>query len=195
MFELFGSPKTRTFRVTWMLEELGADYAYHPHPPRSEEILRLNPQGKVPLLKVGDDVISDSTAILTYLADSSGRLTWPAGTLGRARQDSMLNFLLDEFDACLWTAARNSFILPEDRRVPEIKPTLRWEFSRSQTEFARRLGDGPFVMGETMTIADIVATHCGTWAMNAKFDITEPAYASYIERMTARPAYVAARSR
>ena len=41
--------------------------------------------------------------------------------------------------------------------MPEIKDSLQWEFARSADSFETLAGDGPFLMGETMTIADILA--------------------------------------
>lgn len=35
MYKVIGSPKTRAFRVFWMLEELGVDYEIDPAMPRS----------------------------------------------------------------------------------------------------------------------------------------------------------------
>jgi glutathione S-transferase len=189
MFKVVGFVRTRAFRVLWTLEEMDLPYEYLPFRPQSGDTLNLVPNGKVPALIEGENTVTDSVAIMTYLADRFGKLTAPAGSWDRAHQDSMIQFLVDEFDACLWTAARHSFVLPEDKRVPEIKESLKWEFERSQKEFARRLGDSPFVMGSEMTIADILATHCGTWARNAKFSITEPKFSDYIDRMTARPAW------
>ena len=54
---------------------------------------------------------------------------------------------------------------------------------------AKRLGDNEYLMGDKFTVADIVAVHSGTWARNAKFEITEPAIDAYIDRAIARPAY------
>jgi len=189
MFKVVGTVRTRSFRVLWALEEMDIPHEHLAYLPRTDDTRQIVPNGKVPALIEGDEVITDSVAIMTYLADKFGKLTAQAGALARAHQDSMTQFLNDEFDACLWTAARHSFILPEDKRVPAVKETLKWEFARSQKEFVRRLGDGPFVMGDHMTIADILATHCGTWARNAKFEISEPAFADYIKRMTQRPAW------
>ncbi len=189
MLTLIGNTKSRTFRVLWMLEELGLEYEYQPQMPRSDAVRALNPLGKVPVLTDGDAVLTDSTAILIYLADKHGKLTFPAGTLDRARQDSHTFFVLDELDACLWTAARHSFILPEERRLPAVKESLRWEFERSQKHFVDRLGSGPWLMGDTFTVPDIVAAHCGGWAINAKFPVTEPAFRHYIDRARERPAF------
>lgn len=193
MYQVIGARASRTARVLWALEEMGLDYEFLQHNPRSDEVRELNPTGKVPVLRDGDAVLTDSSAIITYLADKHGMMTAPAGTIERARQDAMTFFLLDEFDACLWTAARNSFILPEEMRVPAIKATLKWEFTRAQAELVRRMPDAPFLMGEQMTIPDIIAGHCGSWARNASFEITEPVYDDYLDRMLARPGWKMAR--
>ena len=55
--------------------------------PHSEQVLARNPSGKIPVLVDGGTTVTDSTAIMTYLADRHGRLTFPAGTVERARQD------------------------------------------------------------------------------------------------------------
>jgi glutathione S-transferase len=192
MYKVYGNLMTRAFRVVWMLEEIGEPYELIPAAPRSDAVTALNPSGKVPVLQVGDEAISDSTAILTYLADHHGKLTFPAGTLARARQDALTFALLDELDAVLWTAARHSFVLPEDRRVSEVKPSLAWEFARNLDRLAERC-EGPFLMGETMTIADIIATHCLNWAFSAKFPVENQKMADYGKSMRAREAFKRAR--
>jgi glutathione S-transferase len=189
MYTVIGPVTTRTARVLWMLEELGQPYEHVPARPRSDGVTSVNPAGKVPVLVVDGTPITDSTAIIQFLADRHGALTHPAGTLERARQDSLTQFLLDEFDAALWVAARHSFILPEDLRVPTIKSSLHWEFVRSQAEAVRRMGAGPFLMGAEMTVPDIILGHCGRWAVAAKFPISEPGLLAYLDRIEARPAF------
>ncbi|MFQ5438719.1 MAG: glutathione S-transferase family protein [Paracoccaceae bacterium] len=195
MYKLVGSKKTRAFRVLWALEELGLEYEYSPAAPRSDEVHALNPSGKIPAFTVGDDVILDSVAINQYLADKHGRLTFPAGSIARAQQDSFTQFACDEMDAILWTAARNTFVLPQERRVPAIRPTLKWEFARSMRILEKRLGDNEFLMGDAFTVADILTAHCGTWARSAGFDFDAPRVSDYIDRMIARPAYKRAAAR
>ena len=188
MYRVIGSIRSRTLRVLWMLEELGLPYEHVSAPPRSQDVVAINPAGKVPVLIVDGTPITDSTAILSYLADRHGALTFAAGTLDRARQDSLTQFLLDEFDSALWMAARHSFILPEELRESAVKKSLIWEFERSQKTLVSRMGGGPFLMGERMTVPDIVLTHCGNWAQVARFPITEPVLAQYLDRMRHRPA-------
>jgi glutathione S-transferase len=188
-YQVIGSVKSRTLRVLWMLEEIGVGYEHVAAAPRSDEVTRFNPAGKVPVLVAEGVPISDSVAIMTFLGDRHGRLTHKAGTIDRARQDSLTQAIVDEFDAALWTAARHSFVLPEDKRVPEVKDSLRWEFERSQERFVPRMAeDGPFLMGEEMTIPDILLAHCMGWAVAAKFPVTEP-FREHARRMRDRPAF------
>lgn len=195
MYKIYGTIKSRAARVVWLLEELGVPYEHVNAGPRSPEVMAVNPTGKVPVLEVEGTVISDSTAILQFLADRHGALTFPAGTVDRARQDSMTHFLLDELDSVLWTAARHSFILPEDKRHPQVKESLKWEYARSLTRLAERLGAGPFLMGDTVTVPDILAAHCLIWGMGAKFPAPEGVLADYLDRMRARPAFQRAMAR
>ncbi|RMH46766.1 MAG: glutathione S-transferase family protein [Alphaproteobacteria bacterium] len=172
-----------------MLEELGAPYRHAPHMPQSAEVRAINPSGKVPVLVADGVPLTDSTAIIQFLADRHGRFTAPPGTIERARQDGFTQFLLDEFDALLWTAARHSFILPEHLRQSAIKDTLRWEFRNAQAELVRRMGQGPYLMGAAFSVPDIILTHCCNWATVARFPIEEDAIRDYLERTRARDAY------
>lgn len=188
MYKIYGGVTSRAFRALWMLEEIGEPYEFIKAAPRSEIVTALNPSGKVPVFQDGDAVIPDSTAILTYLADKHDMLTYPAGTIERAQQDALTHAVLDELDAVLWTAARHSFILPQEHRVGDVKPSLKWEFSVNLDRLADRM-IGPFLQGDKMTIADIIATHCINWAIGAKFPVENHKINEYAKSMRARDAF------
>lgn len=188
MYTVVGGARSRAFRVLWALEELGIAYEHLNEGPRSAKVLELNPSGKVPVLLDGDQVITDSTAILTYLADKHGSLTHPAGTIARARQDAHLHFVLDEMDSVLWTASKHSFALPETMRVPEIKPSLKEEWRQSVERLDQRLA-GDFLAGDSLTVPDIVACHCLGWAVVAKFPMENERVKAWSKALRNRPAY------
>ena len=73
MYKVYGTLNTRTLRVLWTLEELGQPYELIECKPQSDVIRAVNPTGKVPALQDGDDTITDSVAIMTYLADKHGQ--------------------------------------------------------------------------------------------------------------------------
>ncbi|MES0869714.1 glutathione S-transferase family protein [Pseudovibrio sp. SCP19] len=188
MYKVIGHPQSRTMRVLWLLEELDLPYEVVPSKPHHENVYAVNPSGKIPALIVGDEIIYDSTAICTYLADKHANLSFPAGTLERAQQDSFTNFALDEMDSILWMAAKHSFIHPEDQRVPDIKPACRFEWARSMKYLEARLNGNTWAMRDTFTIADIIIGHCAFWAKVSKFEWPEGAVSDYFSRVLARPA-------
>lgn len=194
MYRVIGTAKSRAFRVMWMLEELGQPYEVEAAMPQSQEAFSHNPLGKIPALVDGDHVLTDSVAIMTYLADKHGGLTAPAGTPERAKQDAMTLWLIDEMDALLWTASKHSFVLPEKLRVPEVKPTLKAEFSRNASKLEDWLTHD-FLMGDQITLPDILACHCLGWSIVAKFDPLSDRVKAYSKRLRDRPAYAAAAAR
>lgn len=194
MYTVVGATKSRAFRVIWMLEELGQDYTHIPAGPRSPEAMEYNPSGKIPALVDGDEVLTDSVAIMTYLGDKHGGLTAPAGTPARARQDAMTLWLIDEFDAILWAAAKHSFVFPQEARVPQIKPSLKAEFTRAADLLAERL-EGPFLMGDQITIPDILAVHCINWSIGAGFPRLNDKINTWAKSLRDRDAFKAAQAK
>ncbi len=99
----------------------------------------------------------------------------------------------DEMDAILWAAARHTFVLPSEKRVPEVKDSLRWEFTRNCERIAAKIC-GEFLMGDKMTVPDILLTHCMNWAKSAKFTCENNTLLDYADRMRARAAYARAKA-
>ncbi|MEM9968235.1 MAG: glutathione S-transferase family protein [Pseudomonadota bacterium] len=194
MYKVIGATRTRTYRVMWMLEELGERYEHVAISPLDEKVKEVSPTGKIPALQDGDALLTDSVAIMTYLADKHGKLTAPPGSIARARQDAMTLWLIDEFDAVLWTAAKHTFALPEELRMPEIKEKLMAEFARSAAQLSDRL-EGPFLMGNEMTIADILGCHCVNWSIGAGFPKVDERLSSWAKMLRERPAFKAVQAK
>ncbi|WP_422030708.1 glutathione S-transferase family protein [Roseovarius sp.] len=188
MYKVIGSRASRGLRVLWMLEELGQPYEHVPAKPRSDEALAANPSGKIPALQVDGETITDSVAIMTYLADRHGALTYGAGTLERARQDALTLMILDEVEGLVWMAARHSFVLPEAQRMPEVKKSLKWEYEQVLPRLEAAL-TSPFLTGEMMTIPDMLLAHCLSWAERAGFAEAPAKLADLRSRMEARDAF------
>ena len=187
MYKVYGRVQSRASRVLWLLEELGQEYEFVDVGPHDPQVAALNDTGKIPVLVDGDHVISDSSAIMTYLADKHGAFTYPAGTPERAQQDSLFHALIDEFDALLWTATRHMGVLPEDKRVPAIHESLKWEFTNSVERLSKRF-EGPFLQGDKPTIADILCAHCMSWARGIGFPVEAENLRAYGKDMRSRPA-------
>lgn len=193
MYKVYGTVTSRASRVLWLLEEIGAPYELIKTAPRTPEIIAMNGSGKIPVMTDGDAILTDSTAMMTYLADKHGELTYPAGTIERAHQDALMHAVLEEFDAVLWTAMRFSRVLDEDLRTDAMDPGLRWEFNRNLNRFAERI-KGPFLQGDKMTIADILFVHCLNWAVGVGYPVENEAVKAYAKSMRARDAFKAMRA-
>lgn len=202
MITVYGSPRTRSTRAVWAMEEAGGEYEYvkvdiSRGEGRRPAYLRLNPGGKVPALVDGELVLTESAAICTYIGDKfpESGLTPPAGTQDRARYDQWCFFAIGELEQPLWTIAKHRFVLPEDWRVPAIIDTAVREFAVAVGVLESGLGDRPFILGENFTAADILLSHTLGWAKNAGTSVDSERLRAYMDRTLSRPALVRGRSR
>jgi glutathione S-transferase len=115
--------------------------------------LALNPFGEVPVIEDGDIVLTDSNAILVYLASKYGDASWlPEDPLGAAAVQRWLSLAAGKiaYGPC---AARlvTVFGAPRDHAV--AKRIAEDLFAIIEPEFR----DKPFAVGQKPTIADIAA--------------------------------------
>src|SRR5580704_15821983 len=114
--KLYGFPPTRSLRVLWMLRELGIDFDFvdvslMTGENRGPEFLALNPAAKVPVLVDGDFVLTESVAIVLYLAEKyADKGLLPAELEARAQVHRWLLFTATELEQPLWRIARHTAI-------------------------------------------------------------------------------------
>ncbi len=192
--KLYGSGQSRSFRGLWALEETGLPYEYKETIPgtdvtRSKDYRDLNFQGKVPTLVDGDLVITESGAILNYLATKKKDLQlMPFDDPGlRVKYDEICFFILSDFEQPLWTNGKHRFVLPKERRVSEVLETANWEFTRSQKALVKLMGDSDFAVGSHFSMADVLVAHTVNWAERFKFEV-EKSLLIYRDRMYERKA-------
>lgn len=184
---------TRSIRARWTLQELGVpfesttvDLPAGDH--RTPEFLRINPAGKIPALVDGDTVLTESVAIVLYLADKyPAKRLIPADAAARAQVYRWLLFAVTELEQPLWRIARNSFIYPEAQRLPADVAIARREFTEMATVLDDHLRGREFVVGDRVTVADFVTAYTLDWANEETLLAELPALAAYMERMYARP--------
>ena len=199
--KLYGYRNGRTLRALWTLEEVAARYEYVEvdvlqGEGRAPWFLHINPAGKVPVLVDGELIVTESAAICMHLADkypASGLL--PAlGSPARTECYRWISFLLTELDTPLWTIAKHRFGLPVERRVPGVLATARWEFGMAVGILEGALvGKRRYLVGDSLTIADILAGHILLWARGARLALDSVTLAAYLEALLQRPALVRAR--
>jgi glutathione S-transferase len=199
---LYGYRNGRTLRALWALEEVGAEYEFvevdvTKGEGQTEWFLKINPFGKVPVLVAGDLVISESAAICQHVAQThpAAALLPPPATAESAHCHQWISFLLTEVDAPLWTIAKHRFALPVEKRVPAVVDTALWELQRALRLLDDALRGREFLVGDRLTVADIVAGHCLVWAKSARIAVEGARLASYGQELGNRPAMVRAGER
>jgi glutathione S-transferase len=193
---------SNALKVRFLLEELGQAYERREVPmrrPRPADYVALNPLAGIPTLIDGDLVLSESNAILRYLAGAyGGEEVYPADPRLRAPVDE----LLDRYSLSLRPAlfSVEAFALgftPEEgfgsaaadpdaavRRAGEIAETLH--------RFDRLIDSGGYALGR-FTIADCAAAPALYRTTNTGMDLTPyPNLLRWRDTLMARPAFARA---
>lgn len=198
--KLYGYRNGRTLRALWALEEVGAVYEYVEidvlrGQGRDPAFLKINPGGKVPVLDDDGTIITESAAICLHLAEKhpKARLLAPPGTIQRTECYKWISFILTELDAPLWTIAKHRFGLPRERRVPAVIETAAWEFRNAAKLLASGLGDHPYLVAQSFTVADIIAAHTLLWAQSARLALGSDNLETYLQSLSGRGAFARAR--
>jgi len=198
---VWGVATPRTLRVYWALHELNLDYESRPIGSRTGETTTdayraLNPREKIPTFQDGDWVLVESAAIVTYLAETYGEesgLIPAPGTRERAAYFEWCFFVLSELDAqSLYVIRRHSDLANLFGEAPNAVRAAAEYFEKYVGVAEHELEDGrPFIIGEQFTGADILLSSCLVWAKLLDLKVA-PGLQRYLERMSARPAYLAA---
>lgn len=191
--KLYGFGPTRSLRALWGLKELDADFEFvpvnlragaHKHP----DFLRLNPAGKVPVLVDGDLVLTESAAIVMYLAEKyRDKGLIPADLKERALAYRWIMFAVTELEQPLWRIARHTFLYPEDKRLPADIALAKQEFAAMAEVLDRHLEGRQFIVGDRITIADCVTAYLIDWANEQQLIDCYPQLRAYLKRMYERP--------
>ena len=197
MLKIYGRADSINVRkVLWLADEIGLpwtreDWGRGFRSTEDPEFLRLNPFGLIPVIDDNGFVLRESHAILRYLAGKHGRDDlYPRSLELRARLEAWLDWAATD----LYTPVRPVF-LGYLRKLPgwdagQIASAMQ-QWNRQMRLLADTLAEhGPFLMGETFTLADIpVGLVVNRWAMIDFEKPTLPAVAAYYDALTRRPAY------
>lgn len=200
---VWGVGTGRCMRAHWALAELGLDYETKPIRSRSGETLTpeytaLSPSQKIPLLQDGDFTLSESGAILTYLADTYDMREPPLAPRAgraRARYNEWCSFIGMELDATSLYVLRRHKYLPEIYGEALVACAVAADyFRRLMGRVEAALGDGrATLMGADFTGADIILTTCLDWALGYEIGLADTVLA-YRARMNDREPYAKARA-
>jgi len=186
---LYTNPMSRGRIARWMLEEIGQPYKVevlaYASTMKAPAYLAINPMGKVPALRHGDAVVTETAAICTYLADAfpQSRLAPPPGHKLRAPYYRWLFFSAGPVEAAVSNKALGFVVPPERERmmgygnIALVLATLEAAVSQ-----------GEYLVGDSFTAADLyVGSQIGFGMMFGTLE-KRPAFERYWQRISSRPA-------
>ncbi len=180
-------PRTRSSRVLWLLEEIGAPCELTklaPKDRRSAEHLARHPLGRVPALELDDGtVIFESAAICLQLADlhpESGLIA-PLGSAERALVYQWVLFGMTELEAPLFAWVRE-----------DSDSIARERFAQAAAAIEMALAGRDWLLGDRFTVADVICASVLGSAHSRGLLGEWPGLQEYIERAEARPAFTEA---
>jgi len=186
---LYTNPMSRGRIARWMLEEVGQPYEVeildYKGAMKSPDYLAINPMGKVPALRHGEAIVTETSAICAYLADTfpEAGLAPPPRDPKRAAYFRWLFFTAGPYEAAVTNKALG-FEVPPERAMSTgygsfvtVMATL--DHAVSQTEF---------ILGDRFSAADVyVGSQLAFGLMFGSIE-KRPAFEAYVQRLTARPA-------
>ena len=190
----YTNPMSRGRIVRWMLEEVGQPYRtelmqYGPE-MKGDAYRAINPMGKVPALKHGDQVVTECAGICAYLADA-----FPAAGLAPASGDPLRApyFRWLFFGAGPVEAAVTNKAMQFD--VPEGKQGMAGygSFDLTMRTLEDALTGRDYLVGDRFSAADLYVGAQLGWGMMFGTVEKRPAFAAYFDRLSAREAYIRAR--
>ena len=196
MLEVIGGVRTRTFRVLWLLEELGIEYKHRDvdfskGDHKDPEFLKINPSAKVPVLRVEDKIYHETSMMLWLIADKYGKgshLEIP----NDGSQYEILQWLFygaDELEQGLWTVSRHKFVLPKEER---IEANIQWgyrEFSKCLDYLHLMLGEKLYLVNDKFSIADLQIAQILLWGFRLQVDLKYGNVREFMDRIRGRESF------
>lgn len=180
------------------LETAGAKYEarrldFRANEQRSPAYLAINPKGRVPALVTDRGVITETPAILAYIAQ-----THPDANLAPLN-DPFLFAQLQSFNSYLCATVhvahahriRGTRWADDESAIASMKRKVPQNMTDCFSLIENEMFAGPFVFGETYTISDIYLYTLSTWLEGDGVDIRQfPKIAEFQSRLNSDPAIV-----
>jgi len=187
MITLFHAPQSRSTRIIWLLEELGAPYEirpvsiFRPNTGTGEsDPANPHPDKQVPAIVDGDTLVAESVAIVLYLTDA-----YPAAGLGRAVGDPQRGEYLTwavwyaaTLEPAMFAAFGNELETPYKKRAYDAA------VRRLETTLAKQ----PYLLGDQFSAADLLVASALQFARQVfpASDVLD----AYVARCAERPGAV-----
>jgi len=186
---LYYSPGACSQAPHILLHEIGLDHDAKRVDLKAKKLedgsdyLKVNPKGAVPALELeSGEVLTENAVILQYLGD---RASWPevlppAGDFRRYRVLELVNFITTELHK------RFGFLF-NPNATDEFKQFVTADLKKKLDYIDQRLGAGPFLMGDDLTLPDAYLFVIAGWAEKMIGLDQWPNLRAFRERMMQRP--------
>ena len=190
MITLYHAPQSRSSRFIWLLEELGADYSIHPVSiframtgEGSGDPANPHPEKRVPAIRDGDTVVTESVAVALYLTDRFP-MAGIGPVIGSPTRGAYLSWLAwygSEFEAAMFASMGEEL---------DASPMKRRNYDAVIARLEKALAASPYLLGTKFSAADMLVSSAITFARSAfpASDVID----AYLERCKSRPAAVRA---
>jgi glutathione S-transferase len=184
---LYHVPATRSTRVLWALEEIGAPYdltVMAREDRQTEEHRRRHPLGRVPALEDDEGFLHESAALCLHLADvhPTAGLNFGPGTHDRGLVYQWTVFAMTELESAIVEFRRHQ----EGDPAQAAAGAKRFETAVTSVEAA--LADREFLVGDRFTVADLVCGAVLVFARASGLTGGLPNVEAYVQRLEERPA-------
>jgi glutathione S-transferase len=195
MLTLYYSPGACSMASHIGIEETKAAYEGKPTllakgEQKADAYLKINPRGKVPALSVDGKVITENTAILTYLAKrfpEAGLM--PTDPIEEARCISTMAWFSNTVHPSFQHIMRPERFTADEGAQATVKEMGRRSFWANCQEINALLEGKDWMMGKQYTVCDPYALVFYGWGLRAELPLKElTAYTAWKERMLQRPA-------
>jgi len=195
MFKLYYAPGTCALASHIALEEVGAPYSaerlnFKNNQQNSPDYLKINPKGRVPALVTDGGVLTETPAILAFIAHSfpNAKLV-PQDSFAFAQVQSINNYLCSTVHVAHAHKMRGARWATEETSFADFKRKVPETMTACFTLIERDMLRGPWVMGEQYTICDPYLYTISGWLEGDGVDLSKlPKVVAHRKRMEERPA-------
>lgn len=194
MYRLYGKAITMSILPQAVLDEIGAPYELitltQEGPITDPDYLRLRPDGLVPTLTDGDLVIYEGSAIAMYLADQhpEAGLAPPVGSPERAHYYQWMIYLGSMVHPAVALEYHPDWFAQSAGAIAEVQACARRRCDELWSQIETQVGDGPWLLGETFSAADVLFWLQAMFHYDAQRMLAENKKVNaLVERVAARP--------
>ena len=196
MFKLYYAPATCALASHITLAEAGADYAtekidFKVNQQNSPDYLKINPKGRVPALVTDRGILTETPAMLAYIAQSfpQAGLAPLDDPFAFAQVQSFNSYLCATLHVAHAHKLRGARWATEESSFADMKRMIPKSVGACFALIERSMLRGPWVMGENYTICDPYLYTVALWLEGDGVDLASlPKVADHRKRMSERPA-------